>query len=67
MKDFINNIKKKFTNKNKQNKEILSSKISSKNDRLKNELQDLQLNPIMSLGITVGLINKDNIFEGKSH
>ena len=66
MKNFINNFKQKFTIKKKaQSKDMLFSKISTKNERLKNELQDLQLNPIMSLGITVGLINKDNIFEWK--
>ena len=48
---------KKFTFKNKQN--------TSKNDRLKNELEDLQCRQIVSLGMTVGLINKDNIFEWK--
>ena len=66
MKNFINKIKQKFTIKKKtQTKDSLFSKISTKNERLKNELQDLLLNPIMSLGLTVGLINKNNIFEWK--
>ena len=33
--------------------------------RLKEELKDLSRNPLTNFGITVGLINEDNIFEWK--
>ena len=64
MKNLYNSIKQKLTTKKKeQSKGILSSKISIKNERIKNELEDLKFNPIISIGLSVGLINEENIFE----